>query len=155
MMESNDLNPLVLHVEDDDGDAHLVVRCVANWPVNVRIQRAINGGEALNLIREIELGEHETPHLVLLDLGLPYYSGAEILLAMRAIGAFQDVPIIVLTSSEIPEDMEECREAGCTEYVVKPMVYLDLKQELDRVCKQHLLRVDPEPEPESNLAFVA
>lgn len=128
----------MLHVEDDEGDAHLVVRCLSQWPTPVRIQRASDGREALNTFEAIVNEEQECPDLVLLDLKLPYYHGVEVLRWARAQQSLKGVPIVMLTSSDMPSDVEACREAGCTEYVVKPMDYLDLKAELEGIRQRHI-----------------
>lgn len=130
--------PLVLHVEDDDGDAHLVVRCVGHWPIPVRLQRAIDGREAMDLLQAVADGNQECPNLVLLDLKLPCYHGVEVLRRIREEEAFRALPVVMLTSSEMPSDVEACRKAGCTDYLVKPMDYLDLKAELEKICVRYL-----------------
>lgn len=138
-VESNRPNPLVLHVEDDEGDAHLVVRCLSQWPTAVRIQRASDGREALSIFESVIEGQQETPDLVLLDLKLPYYHGVEVLRWARAQASLSQIPIVMLTSSDMPSDVEACHEAGCTEYVVKPMDYLDLKSELEGIRQRHIV----------------
>ncbi len=152
-MESNYSSPLVLHIEDDDGDAHLVVRCLSHWPSPVRILRAADGKEALNILGEIADGAHERPHLVLLDLKLPFYTGIEVLRWARDREPLCDMPVVVLTSSDMESDVEQCHEAGCTEYLVKPMDYLALKKTLDDLRHRHFVATPkPDQSPELEAA---
>lgn len=136
-VESNHSSPLVLHIEDDDGDAHLVVRCLGHWPKPVRILRAADGKEALEILESIDSGDHEHPHLVFLDLKLPYYTGIELLRWKSERTNLGKLPFIVLTSSDSQSDTDQCHEAGCTEYFVKPMDYIGLKKTLDEIRTRH------------------
>jgi DNA-binding response OmpR family regulator len=133
--------PLVLHIEDDEGDAHLVVRSLAHSSCDVRIARAVDGREALSIVNAVAEGEYERPHLILLDLKLPFVSGAEILRIARSKSVFSDVPIVVLTSSDAEDDVAACADAGCSEYVVKPIDYLEFKSVIADLCDRYLRKV--------------
>ena len=60
------------------------------------------------------------PQLVLLDLRMPRMGGLEVLARIRAGEATQRLPVVVLTSSERPEDREEALRQGATWFVCKP-----------------------------------
>lgn len=154
-VESSQDHPLVLHVEDDDGDAHLVVRCLGQRPSPVRIRRVSDGREAMNTFQEILNGSMELPNLVFLDLKLPYYNGLEILRRVRAEEKFSDLPVVMLTSSDVISDVEACEEAGCSEYVVKPMEYSDLRAVLNDICQKYLTPPTPGPDTLGLKAFAA
>jgi len=154
-VDSSQDHPLVLHVEDDDGDAHLVVRCLGQRSTPVRIRRVSDGREAMSTFQEILKGSMEMPNLVFLDLKLPYYNGLEILRRVRSEEMFGDLPVVILTSSDVISDVEACEEAGCTEYVVKPMDYADLRTALNEVCQKYLSPSVPGPDDLGLKAFAA
>jgi CheY-like chemotaxis protein len=60
---------------------------------------------------------------ILLDLRLPSLSGLDFLRRLRERGQLQAVPIIVMTSSNDPRDLEECRRLRVTNYVSKPVTF--------------------------------
>lgn len=151
-VESKTAEPLVLHIEDDDGDAHLVVRSLCRGPIPVRIQRAIDGREAISILEDVCKGDADCPDLILLDLKLPFRSGVEVLQWARDQERFHATPIVMLTSSDLESDIEACRSAGCSEYLVKPMDYRELRSTLDQVCHRYFGREVPNGE---NPAVVA
>jgi CheY-like chemotaxis protein len=61
------------------------------------------------------------PRLVLLDLGLPGTDGLEVFEQIKAEASLAAIPVIVLTNSENPHDIQKCYEAGANSYIRKPM----------------------------------
>ena len=145
-METNLASPLVLHIEDDDGDAHLVVRSLSQGSIPVRISRASDGKEALDFLAAIESRESEAPGLILLDLKLPFLSGKEILIHIRSRENIRELPVVIFTSSDAAEDIVACEDGGCNEYVVKPIEYSEFRSTVDSICKRYFgSTVDAEP----------
>jgi CheY-like chemotaxis protein/HPt (histidine-containing phosphotransfer) domain-containing protein len=104
----------VLYVEDDPASARLVGELLGRVPA-VRFLAAGSGAEGVALAR------HEHPDLVLLDPGLPDIPGEEVLRLLHE-GAAAGVPVIVLVTGESrPERLQELREAGAAECVIKPV----------------------------------
>ena len=84
---------------------------------------AVNDGEeALKFLRKQgEYVDAPTPSLLLLDLKMPRIGGFEVLETMKNDETLKDIPVIVLTSSERREDMEQAIKLGCERYIVKPV----------------------------------
>jgi len=84
---------------------------------------AVNDGEeALKFLRKQgEYVDAPTPSLLLLDLKMPRIDGFEVLETMKNDDTLKDIPVIVLTSSERREDMEQAIKLGCERYIVKPV----------------------------------
>ena len=111
----------VLLVEDSAADAELARLALAGVPALGSLQLARTGEEALRFLRRV--GEHRDaprPDLVLLDLNLPGVDGREVLVAIRADPALRALPVVVLTSSADPADVEAGYRAGANSYVTKP-----------------------------------
>ena len=141
--------PIVLHVEDDEGDAHLVVRSLAQSACRVRIARASDGNEAIKMLEDVENGQRERPALILLDLRLPKVSGREVLRRAKASPALKDIPVVVFTSADGDEERIGCLEDGCDEYVPKPIDYTLFRAAVNSICKKYLLTLlDAEPAPQ-------
>jgi diguanylate cyclase (GGDEF)-like protein len=71
------------------------------------------------------LDEHE-PHALLLDYGLPKYSGIELCAALRANRAHKELPILFVTGGAEPAQRLAAFEAGCDDYFLKPIVPVEL-----------------------------
>ena len=104
----------VLYVEDDAASARLVEELLGRVPA-VRLVVARTGAEGITLARR------ERPDLVLLDPGLPDISGEEVLRLLHE-GSAGAVPVIaVVTGDSRPERLQQLREAGAAECVIKPV----------------------------------
>jgi CheY-like chemotaxis protein len=93
--------------------------------INIKSLWAVNGEEAVKLCKN-----HPEIRLVLMDIRMPVMDGYE---ATRLIKEYnKNIPIIAQTAYVSQEDQEKCREAGCDDFIPKP-IYLDkLKEVLSR-----------------------
>ncbi len=80
---------------------------------------ARNGVEAINYLLSPERSAAEMPRLVLLDLNMPRMDGFEVLRRMRADERTRFVPVVILTSSDHPEDVRRAYELGANSYLEK------------------------------------
>ncbi len=133
--------PLILHVEDDDGDARVVARALSKADFDVRLERLVDGRAALESVEAMCSGAHEIPTMVLLDLKLPYATGFDILEAARKCEALACVPIVVFTSSNVEEDHQRCEQLGCTAYMVKPIDFGEFQNLIKNVCRKYVVPV--------------
>jgi len=103
-------------VEDNPADAHLVERALHQTGEPVEVQILQDGREAIENITD----GRNAYDLVLLDLNLPRCSGFEVLESLRRRNEFKTLPIIIMSGSADPADIERCYRAGCNSYVCKP-----------------------------------
>jgi two-component system, chemotaxis family, response regulator Rcp1 len=82
---------------------------------------AINGEEAMAFLRRGASHAHAPrPDLILLDLNLPKMDGRDVLANIKADTRLRTIPIIVLTISDAPEDIEKCYQLQANCYLTKP-----------------------------------
>ena len=93
----------------------------------VDVISAGTGKEALDLV------EHESPDLVLLDVGLPDMDGFKVLEEIRF---FSDVPIVMLTARDDTIDKVRGLELGADDYVTKPFNHLELLARIKAVLRR-------------------
>lgn len=79
--------------------------------------------------------ERANPHVVLLDLGLPDRPGLDVVREMRANAVTRDVPVIALTGHVGPEERRACLEAGCTNYLAKPVEPKELLRQVRELAR--------------------
>jgi CheY-like chemotaxis protein len=114
----------VLVVEDNPDDRDLLVYQLRKSGMDTMVKFISDGREALDF-----LTVPDPPSLtdkliaVFLDLKLPSMSGIELLRQVRQRDRLRGVPIIVMTSSNDPKDLEECRSLNVTSYVSKPVTF--------------------------------
>lgn len=116
----------ILLVEDNPGDVELVREAFSDGTLRKRLHTAFDGIQAMRFLRrEEEFSQERRPDLVILDLNLPRKSGREVLMDMKSDPELRFIPVIVLTSSESQEDVDQSYRLHANCYVAKP---IDLEQ---------------------------
>ncbi len=96
----------IVVAEDDDGHARLIAEHFA------------------------EAGRR---YLLLLDIRMPGVDGIDVLRRLKADEALRKLPVIMLTTTDDPRDVEACYAAGCSSYLTKPMVFPKFAEVLRRL----------------------
>jgi two-component system, response regulator len=125
----------ILLVEDDDDHVFLIRRALADVEgVDVAIEVAGDGEQAIERLIRSRFEPGGRPQLVLLDLKMPRMGGLEVLRQLRADEAARGLPVVVLTSSERPEDREEAVALGASWFVCKPTDGRRLRSEIQQLA---------------------
>ena len=111
----------ILLIEDLGADALLFREALRDAGLGQGLTFAHDGREALEKLRENPL-----PDLVLLDLDLPGVSGREVLGELRADPRLRLVPVVVVTTSPSPDDVDFAYTHHANAYVRKPNGFLAL-----------------------------
>ena len=110
----------ILLVDDDDGDARAVQRAFAKARIVNPFCRAIDGIDALDLLRgENSKEKVKFPLILLVDLNMPRMNGIELVAALRADPAFHKTVVFILTTSYRDEDMDAAYGLNVAGYIVK------------------------------------
>lgn len=117
----------ILLAEDDQNDIMLIRRAFTKSHVVNPIACVENGEEVVNYLSGSgaysDREQHPLPFMLLLDLKLPRMSGHEVLKWLRAQQGLKRLPVVVLTSSREPADINKAYELGANSYLVKPVVF--------------------------------
>ena len=105
----------VLLVDDDEDDFVFFTEAVKNLPYRVKLSFAENGEVLLKL-----LDKHKLPDIIFLDLNMPGKNGKECLNTIRANHIFDNLPIIIYSTSNEKTDIDSCYDGKANFYVVKP-----------------------------------
>jgi CheY-like chemotaxis protein len=84
------------------------------------IAMACDGQETLDVVQSFN------PDLVLLDIMMPRLSGYEVCQQLKDADATQDIPILMVTALNEMGDIERAVEAGCDDFLTKPVNRLEL-----------------------------
>lgn len=110
----------ILLVEDDRVDVMTVQRALKRHAITIPLHVARTATEALELLSGKGRRRIEPPGLILLDLNLPRMSGIEFLQTLRADPELRGLRVIVLTSSNEPNDRAAAFRYEVEDYIVKP-----------------------------------
>jgi len=112
----------VLLVEDSRDDAELTLHALQAAKIRNRVHVAWDGAEALDfLFRRGEYSDAPTPDLILLDLNLPKVDGREVLAQIKSDDRLASIPVIVVTTSQVEEDIAKSYRLHANAYVTKPI----------------------------------
>ncbi len=115
----------IILVEDDDGHATLVEKNLRRAGIVNGFMRLKDGQEALDYFfgdAAAQAMALQNP-VVLLDVNMPRVDGVEVLRRLKAAAATAALPVIMLTTTDDPREIERCYEFGCNVYVTKPVEY--------------------------------
>jgi CheY-like chemotaxis protein len=118
----------LLVVDDNQGDVYLVREAVKEFVQQgtLHLSPVEDGQQALAFLRrQAPYTDAAQPDLVLLDLNLPGKSGYEVLAELKQDAELKYIPVVILTSTANPQEVNRCYELGANAYIVKP---LDLEE---------------------------
>lgn len=118
-----DIKPFeILLLEDEPADAHLVRISLQEARVHCRLHHRLDGREGLDFLkRKPPDQDAPRPNLILLDLNMPRMNGHEFLHTVKADDDLRDIPVVVLTTSEVERDVEASFKHGASGYITKPV----------------------------------
>jgi CheY-like chemotaxis protein len=114
----------LLLVEDNPVNAKLMCRRLERHDYQIVV--ATDGETA------IAIAQTDPPGLILMDIGLPAINGWEATRILRGHPITATIPIIALTAHDSPEDRQQCLEAGCNDYAVKPVDFDHLLRQIQQ-----------------------
>lgn len=114
----------ILLVEDNPDDIELTRLAFAEAHIDNPLTVVRDGAEALDWLfargRHAGRDRRNLPALILLDLNLPKLDGRDVVQAIRADPTTRAVPVVALTSSVEPPDIDTCYALGVNSYLQKP-----------------------------------
>lgn len=111
----------VLLVEDNPGDVELTRIAFEESGLDVQLQAETSLQDARALLDKLEnCSDEQYPELILLDLNLVDGSGHELLAYIKRQSRFKDIPVVIVTTSDSPQDRARSASLGAAAYLVKP-----------------------------------
>lgn len=135
----------ILIAEDDDGHAELICDNLLEAGITNPIIRFRNGQEALDFFfcPSADNSGQCAPasprrvagraYMLLLDIRMPKVGGVEVLRQIKADPQLKNMPVIMLTTTDDPREIQNCYELGCSCYVTKPVDYQQFSEMLVRL----------------------
>ncbi|MBI1926093.1 response regulator [Candidatus Poribacteria bacterium] len=138
-----------LLAEDNDDDILLIQESFAEAKIVNVLNVVKDGEEAMAYLRrEGKYKAAQMPGLVLLDINMPKKNGFEVLKEIKAHPALRSLPVIMLTSSEMEEDIVKSYTQGACSYITKPVQFNNFVNVMKQFTVYWLLIVRLPPPPE-------
>jgi len=114
----------ILYAEDEANDVFFLALALKRANLPHTLNAVPDGEQAIEYLAGegpfANRSRHPLPALVLLDINMPKQTGLEVLEWIRQQRHFKSLPVLMLTSSTRPEDMEKARQLGADDYILKP-----------------------------------
>ena len=110
---------VVLLVEDNPDDVIMIREAFEQSLTPVQLYVVSNGEQAIKFVRRTDT-DALRPSLILLDLNLPIRNGLDVLAELKSDTEFLSIPIVVLTTSRAPNDIQQCYSLNANAYIIKP-----------------------------------
>jgi len=136
----------ILLVEDNPDDEALTLRALKKNNILNEVNVARDGAQALEFLFPGDGTSVELPGLILLDLKLPKVDGLEVLRRIRADGRTKIVPVVVLTSSKLEDDILASYQSGANSYVRKPVKFAEFADAVKALGAFWLVLNEPAPD---------
>lgn len=127
-------NSLILCVDDDVDDLFFITSIIQKEEPSFQIEVATNGAEALSYLNEAR-HNGSLPALILLDINMPLVNGKEVLSRMKADPALASIPVVVLTTSNLPSDRLFCAHYG-VDMATKPSSVPEMERLLQKLLNR-------------------
>jgi len=113
----------IMIAEDDDEDVVLFKDVLTDLAVDVNLEVAVNGVELMKMLEDAEI----LPELIFLDLNMPLKNGMLCLQEIKATQRWNDIKIIILSTSSHQDQIKAAYDNGADFYIVKLCNYNDFK----------------------------
>ena len=138
------MQKLILSVEDNPDDVLILKRAFQKANTSAHLEFLADGDLAIEYLAKSS--QNPCPSLLLLDLKLPRKSGLEVLAWLRAQPCLKRLPVVMLTSSNQPKEINSAYDLGANSYLVKPGSMDDFVQ-LAKAVEAYWVQTNTGPGP--------
>lgn len=127
---------IILIAEDDDGHADLIREGLEDSGVSNKLVRFSNGEEIWNFLSghgDTNVRDINKNYLLLLDINMPKMDGVEVLKRIKDSKELKEIPVMMLTTTDDPREVESCYKLGCNMYITKPVDFKKFAETLKRL----------------------
>jgi len=117
---------IILIADDDQGHATLIEKNLKRAGIMNAIVHFENGEDVLNFLFKTGEGEYRklgVSYLLLLDIRMPRIDGMDVLRIIKQDQELVKMPVIIITTTDEPREIEMCHKLGCNSYITKPIDY--------------------------------
>ena len=126
----------IILIEDNEGDVILTLEAFKHVGMKCNVEVLSDGELALNYLGNLSNARGENkPDLILLDINLPRVNGIEVLKNIKNDIVLRSIPVVVLTTSNSHQDVNDAYSNQANSYMVKPMDLFVFIEQLKVLCE--------------------
>ena len=120
-----------LIIDDDPDDQEIFMMCVEKVKNNINCSTADSGVEAISMLT---LDPGFIPDYIFLDVNMPYKDGVETLVEIRKLKKYDQLPIVMYSTTKVADTINACYNAGANLFVVKPEDFDGMVKVVNKIC---------------------
>ena len=151
MMQNQHKIPITILVcDDDEDDRMLTQQALEDAHISNSVRFVGDGEQLLDYLYQRgayagETGKAPRPGLILLDLNMPKIDGREALKAIKMDPTLKDIPVVVLSTSRLDEDITRSYQLGVNSFITKPVTFSGLVEAMNVLGRYWLEIVELPP----------
>lgn len=127
------MNKKILMIDDDSDDQYLYRGLFTSLDSEVRVECRDSAESFFKEYSDSHQAVEFIPDLILLDLNLPKYKGSDIFVFIKKNHWLKAIPVLVLTTSSSPLDIQDCKNLRVDAYFIKPMNFNESKKLVETI----------------------
>lgn len=152
MRDKNTIPITILICDDDEDDRMLTQQALEDAHISNALRFVEDGEQLLDYLYQRgtfagETGAAPRPGLILLDLNMPTMDGREALRLIKQDATLLDIPVVVLTTSSLDEDIIKSYKLGVNSFITKPVTFSGLVEAMNVLGRYWLEIVELPPVP--------
>jgi len=152
MRDQNTIPITILICDDDEDDRMLTQQALEDAHISNALRFVEDGEQLLDYLYQRgafagETGAAPRPGLILLDLNMPTMDGREALRLIKQDATLVDIPVVVLTTSSLDEDIIKSYKLGVNSFITKPVTFSGLVEAMNVLGRYWLEIVELPPVP--------
>ena len=132
----------VMVVEDTEAEEFVIIKALQAADVEAEISVARDGVQAQQLLGQ-SVAQGNKPDLILMDLNIPKISGNELLKQFRNHSVYCSIPVVVLTNSQNPQEMEMAYRNGACGYIIKSFDLDEFSSHIQTIMRYWYINILP------------
>lgn len=120
---------IILNVDDDQEDREFFCDALREIDPTITCLVAPGGMEALSILKK----QSPLPDYIFLDINMPMMDGKQCLRTLKSIPEFQEIPVIMYSTSTDTREIRECYNLGAVDFLIKPHSYEKLVNDLSSI----------------------
>jgi CheY-like chemotaxis protein len=150
MQDRNKIPITILVCDDDEDDRMLTQQALEDAHVSNSVRFVEDGEQLLDYLYQRgkyggERGLAPRPGLILLDLNMPKLDGREALKTIKGDSSLSDIPVVVLSTSHLDEDIARSYQLGVNSFITKPVTFSGLVEAMNVLGRYWLEIVELPP----------
>jgi CheY-like chemotaxis protein len=125
----------ILLADDDSDDSFLFNEAVEQSDLPITLSRAEDGNQLLSFLER-----QGSPDILFLDVNMPYKNGIECLHEIRSNTKYDELPIVIYSTTNYQVNIDACYQGGADFFVVKPNSFEDILKMIKTVCNKDWLK---------------